>query len=247
MHTLTIEDLHFEVRWSPCRKTVGITIDRAGELILTAPVGFDASKLEAYARNRLFWIYTKLAEKDTRRHPFSPKEFVTGEGFWYLGRSYRLLIVDEQDVPLLLLNGRFRLRRDAIGAAQKHFVQWYIEHANPWVAGRVNTLAGRVGAKPTRVAVRDLGNRWGSCGKGNVVYLNWAVILLPARIVEYLIVHELVHLLIPHHTPEFWRRVERVVPDYLERKAWLAIYGITYMFCTRFEDRDVLQTEKTER
>lgn len=228
MHSLTIKDLHFEVRWSPRRKTVGITIDRAGELILTAPVGFDASKLEDYARDRLFWIYTKLAEKDTRRHPSSPKEFVTGEGFWYLGRSHRLQIVDEQEVPLLLRNGRFRLRRDAIGAAHKHLIQWYIEHASPWVADRVAALAGRVGAKPTRVVVRDLGNRWGSCGKGEVVYLHWSVILLPARIVEYLIVHELVHLLIPHHTPEFWRRVERVVPDYRERKLWLAENGATF-------------------
>jgi predicted metal-dependent hydrolase len=66
------------------------------------------------------------------------------------------------------------------------------------------------------VTVQDLGYRWGSCGKGGRLYFHWRTILLPPRIVDYVVVHELVHLLEPHHTPEFWQRVERAMPDYAE-------------------------------
>ena len=73
--------------------------------------------------------------------------------------------------------------------------------------------------------VQDLGYRWGSCGKGHRLYFHWKTILLPARIAEYVVVHEMAHLHEPHHTPEYWRRVERAMPDYERRKAWLAERG----------------------
>ena len=83
-------------------------------------------------------------------------------------------------------------------------------------------FSGRVGVEPSGVAVRDLGHRWGSCGKGGKLYFHWRSILLPPSIVEYIVVHELVHLHEPHHTPEFWTRVERAMPDFARRKQWLA-------------------------
>ena len=79
---------------------------------------------------------------------------------------------------------------------------------------------------PAGVRVQDLGYRWGSCGKGGWLYFHWKTILLPARIAEYVVVHEMAHLHEPHHTPEFWRRVERAMPDYEVRKIWLSEHGI---------------------
>ena len=74
--------------------------------------------------------------------------------------------------------------------------------------------------------LQDLGYRWGSCGKGDWLYFHWKSILLPARIAEYVVVHEMAHLHEAHHTPAFWLRVERAMPDYAQRKAWLAEHGI---------------------
>jgi hypothetical protein len=90
---------------------------------------------------------------------------------------------------------------------------------------RVERQAGRLEVEPGGVEVRELGYRWGSCGKGGRLYFHWRSILLPPRIVEYVVVHELVHLREPHHTPAFWRAVERVLPDYAARKQWLAEHG----------------------
>ena len=86
--------------------------------------------------------------------------------------------------------------------------------------------------------VQDLGYRWGSCGKGDWLYFHWKTILLPAHIAEYVVVHEMAHLHEPHHTPEFWRRVERAMPDFQRRKSWLATHGM---------DVEVLKSEPSRK
>jgi predicted metal-dependent hydrolase len=221
--TLVVDDLHFEVRRSPRRKSVQVTVDRAGELVLSAPEEYPIEKMEAFVRAKRFWIYTKLAEKERLRSvPPAAKECVTGEGFPYLGRSYRLKLVESQGAPVKLERGRFNMRRSDAAEGREHMRHWYVQHAQPWLAARVERFSGRVGVEPSGVTVRDLGHRWGSCGKGGKLYFHWRSILLPPSIVEYIVVHELVHLHEPHHTPAFWTRVERAMPDFAKRKQWLA-------------------------
>lgn len=220
--TLRVDDLEFELRRSARRRSVQVTVDRGGELVLSAPDDCSLGTMEDFVREKRFWIYTKLAEKEALRPSTLLREFVSGEGFPYLGRSHRLLLVDEQDLPVKLEHGRFKMRRAAACEGRAHMVGWYSEHALPWLRKRVRHLQSRVGAEPSDVLVQDLGYRWGSCGKGGKLYFHWRSILLPARIAEYVVVHELVHLDEPHHTPEFWRRVERAMPDFAQRKQWLA-------------------------
>ena len=228
MTTLTVDDLAFEIRWSGQRKTVEITVDRGGELWIAAPDGCDPTVLEDFVREKRFWIYTKLAEKDALSRPVVVKEFVSGEGFSYLGRSHRLLLVDDQDAPLKLDQGRFRLLRGEQGRGRMHFVRWYSDHARSWLNRRIGRYAPRVGVEPTGLDVRDLGFRWGSCSRDGTINFHWAAILLPPSVVEHIVVHELVHLHEGHHTPEFWRRVERAMPDYERRKRWLAERGAEF-------------------
>lgn len=222
MTTITIDDLHFELRRSERRKTVQITVDRGGELVLFAPTGCPDGIINDFVREKRYWIFTKLAEKEALRVDVPPKQFVNGEGFPYLGRSYRLLLVDDQDVPVKLERGRFQMRRDAADDGRKHLIDWYTEHARIWLTRRVGRLKGRVGAEPSGVTVQDLSYRWGSCGKGGRLYFHWRTILLPSPIAEYVVAHELVHLHEPHHTPAFWTRLQRAVPDFASRKQWLA-------------------------
>ena len=161
--------------------------------------------------------------------PAGRPHVVHGEGFLYLGRSYRLKMValDDGQAPLRLHQGWFLLDRDQQARAREHFIRWYIEHAEPWLGRRVELFKDRVGVRPRDVHVRDLGARWGSCNRQGDLNFHWRSILLPPRVVEYLVVHELVHLHEPHHTPDFWRRLERAMPDFPARKRWLAENGVT--------------------
>lgn len=225
---LVVDDLTLEVRESARRKTLEITVDRGGELVIAAPKGTDRQRLRDFVTEKRYWIYQKLAQKAEQRRRLPRKEYVNGEGFLYLGRSYRLKRVpnDAQEAPLKLVAGRFRLREDALPNARDHFIRWYSDRAGDWLATKVKEQASRLQVEPAGVKVQDLGYRWGSCGKGNKVYFHWKTILLPRHIAEYLVVHELVHLHEPHHTPAFWRRLERAMPDYEQRKEWLARHGI---------------------
>ena len=149
--------------------------------------------------------------------------FINGEGFLYLGRSYRLKIVDSQDEALKLVAGYFCLRKDALPRARETFIRWYAERGRVWLTAKVREHPQRMEVAPADVRVQDLGYRWGPCGKGNRVYFHWKTILLPRPIAEYVVVHELVHLHEPHHTLAFWRRMERVMPDYERRKKMLLL------------------------
>lgn len=233
--SLIVGDLVYEIRRSSRRKTVGVTIDRDGALILHAPSDCRRETIESIGREKSLWVHTKLAERDLLFRPAHQREFVSGESFPYLGRSYRLLLLKDREVeaqtPALRLHeGRFKLRRDKLDGAQEHFRSWYARHAKPWIEQRVAVLSPRIEVKPEGVAIRDLGYRWASCGSKGVLSFNWCSICLPPGILEYLIVHELVHLREPHHTPEFWSRVERVIPNYERRKRWLAEEGGRYAF-----------------
>lgn len=223
---VSVDDLHFSLRRSTQRRTMEIAVERDGTLVLSAPPGVDMDTLRGFVLEKRFWIYTKLAEKERLQRGVPAKTFLDGEGFLYLGRSHRLKLVEEQEVPLKLVNGRFRLRRDAVETGREQFIRWYSDHARVWLASRVADYQARMEVKPAGTRVQELGYRWGSCGKGDWLYFHWKTILLPARIAEYVVVHEIAHLHQPHHTPDFWLRVERAMPDYARRKAWLAEHGM---------------------
>lgn len=222
---LRVDDLEFEVRWSPRRRTLQITVDRGSELVVSAPVGCDPARVERFIRDKRYWVYSKLAEKEALSRPRPHREFVSGEGFRYLGRNYRLLLVDTQAAPLGLICGRFTLRRVDSEKGWAHFVRWYRSHALTWLTPRVSRFSRRMGVTPTAIDVRDLGHRWGSCGRDGSVHFHWATITLPPSIVDYVIVHELAHLINRNHSSRFWRHVERVLPDAGTRKQWLAQNG----------------------
>lgn len=225
MKQLRVDDLELEVRLSARRSTVQITVDRDGKLLLSAPERCSEDAMVRFVNEKRFWIYTKLAEKDALRSSAPAKQYVDGEGFAYLGRSYRLLLVDGQDVPVKLERGRFKLDRSLAAEGRQHLIRWYNEHALSWLSNRVEAYQARVGVSPAGVHVRELGFRWGSCGAAGRVNFHWRTILLPPRAIDYVIVHELVHLIEPHHGPEFWRRVDRALPDFEARKRWLAEKG----------------------
>ena len=111
---------------------------------------------------------------------------------------------------------------------RRHFIEWYSAHAGPWLRRRVAAWSSRIGGQPKTLEVRDCAFRWGSCGRAGGLNFHWATILLPASVVEYIIVHEMIHLREHHHTPEFWLRVERALPDYERRKEWIAQHGMEF-------------------
>jgi len=227
--SLNVEKLTFEVRRSARRQTLGISIGRQGELCVFAPGATPVEEISAWVERKLLWVHRKLSLKQERSLSASRPEFVTGESFSYLGRVYKLRLVDRLDVKLRFDGGAFLLRRDARSNAEKHFSTWYRRQSLRWVEARVRMLAPRVDATPTGVTVRDLSYRWGSCSRSGAISFHWKLFQLPVRLVDYVILHELVHLAEPHHGPGFYACLERALPDWQERKEQLAQWAPGYL------------------
>jgi predicted metal-dependent hydrolase len=201
--TLEVGGFTFEVRRSLRRKTLGLTVDRGRALRLHAPENTPEQELARWTRSKLLWVHRALAQKEALAPKVRAPEFVSGENFSYLGQNYRLKIVRDAAEPLCFDGNYFLLAEDARGEAEAHFRRWYVHTGRSWLSERTTALARRTGTNASRIAVRDLGFRWGSCGKNGVLFFNWRLLQLPVRLIDYIIVHELVHLRELHHNPEF--------------------------------------------
>lgn len=228
MTTLIFGELSFELRESTRRRTVEITVDRDGSLVLATPPQVSVEDLESIVNQNRFWIYSKLIKKESYKTPEGTKDYLPGEGFYYLGRNYRLKLIDEAEVPLSLFQSRFELLRSRQSQGRNLFIQWYRDHLKVQLDLLINSLSSRVGAAPQSTQTRDLGNRWGSCNSKGDLYFHWRVALLPRSMIEYVVVHEMVHLVQPNHNQDFWSRVARIIPDWQDRKSWLAKNGAVY-------------------
>ncbi|MBI3304062.1 MAG: M48 family metallopeptidase [Deltaproteobacteria bacterium] len=210
--TLEVGGLTFEVRRSLRRKTLGLTVDRGRELVIHAPEETTDHELTRWTRSKLLWVHRRLARKEALALKVRAPEFVSGENFSYLGRNYRLKSVREPAEPLRFDGTYFWLAVDARGEAEAHFRRWYIRTGRVWLSQRTAALARKTGTEALRIEVRELGFRWGSCGKNGVLFFNWRLLQLPVRLIDYVIVHELVHIQEPHHSPEFWQAIDRALP-----------------------------------
>ncbi len=107
-------------------------------------------------------------------------------------------------------------------------VDWFQERLHDDAAAFARKHAVRLGEVPRAIHVKEQKHLWGSCGKDRIVNLNWRLIFMPKTVLEYVVVHELCHLVNRNHSSGFWAAVRRLLPDYEPRKVWLERHGAGY-------------------
>jgi len=227
---LSISSLDIDVRRSERRQTIGLTVERDGSVTATVPPALPLAEVARQLRARELWLHSALARRASLTPAAPTKQYVSGEGFLHLGRAYRLRVLgaaagDQQLPGLRLFQGRFHLRGDCAPRGRECFVRWYSERAQTWLAERLPALQRRAGVEASRLAVMDLGYRWASCSEHGRLNFHWRAILLPPELVEYLVLHELCHLIEHNHTPRFWSLVHRVDRDFGRKERWLCENG----------------------
>lgn len=226
--TLHVAGLDFEVRRSQRRKTFALMVGRSGELVAYVPPEISAEELSRWISRKLVWVHRKLAQKRQNLPGTPTPEYVSGEAFPFLGRRFRLRVVEEQEPPLQFDGAQFSLRRSE-PSPESCFRRWYMQTGSAWIEERVKALSSRTGKMPVKVEVRDLGFRWGSCGKADILFFHWKLLQLPSRLVDYVIVHELVHLHERNHGPAFFKAMDRSLPDWRQRKEALEAEAKNYL------------------
>ena len=212
--------IEYEVRRSARRrKTVEITVED-GSVRVAAPSSMPDRELRDIVRARAPWILRHVA----RATPETPSDpFVSGGTLPYLGRNIRM-VVETAETPAAELrfdHSRFRIAvPPGLDAAERDVqirsaaVAWYKARAAERLTACVERWWPRLGREaPSRVLVRDQRRRWGSCAHDGTLRFNWRVVMLEPALIEYVVVHELAHLTVPNHSPEFWAAVSAALPD----------------------------------
>lgn len=225
-------EIAYGIRRSARRSTVSLTIDPTEGLVVTAPKATPVRRLDAVVRTKAPWAVERLKRASDRAAPLPAREFVSGETFLYLGRQVRLRVTeDAAPAPLRLRHGWLELPVPRGLEAAHHpsyaraaLVDWYRRLAARRLPRSVKAWEMKLGVGVARVLVTEQEKRWGSCSAG-VVRLNWRIVQAPMRLLDYVVAHEIVHLLHEHHGPAFWATLGRVMPDYEVRKARLRELG----------------------
>lgn len=216
-------ELDYRIVYSS-RKTIGLTVERDRSVVVRAPNGTSEEAIRQAVETRRLWLYEKL--NSHQKYPPRPvrKEFITGETLPYLGRHYRLEVTDD-DVPGVRFHGRFYISRRHKTEADRLLRDWYMARAQEKLAPKIAEYAAALGVIYDRIMISDLKVRWASCTPKNNLNFNWRIVKAPLFVIDYLIVHELVHLLEPNHTARFWNILAVQVPRYAFAKDWLREHG----------------------
>ena len=223
--------LSYTIRRSGRRKkTVAVTVDPSGDVLLVAPEHFSASRLDAVVRRKAPWIVRRLRHVQSHGLPPSPREFVSGESVQYLGRHYRLKVHPKATGEAKLRGGWLHVPAPRGGERTAHvrgaLVSWFRRHAAERLPERVEAWRPRAGVAMPHVVIADQQKRWGSCDRNGTIRLNWRIIQASMRLVDYVVVHELVHLRHRGHGRAYWQDLGRVMPDYERRREDLRRWGV---------------------
>lgn len=218
-------EVPYRLKRSPRRRSIAFLVDESG---LTVHVPWQAPHqgIEQAIAGAERWILAKLKEWASR--PAAPvRRWVTGASLEYLGRPLALTIVEDpiavavalQDPDVLDVRAPPPLSEARV---RDLVVRWYRRHALRHFAERLAHFAERLGVDRPRLLLSDAGTRWGSCNSRGQIRLNWRLMQAREPLVDYVVAHEVAHLLHLNHSQRFWRAVERIYPEYETARAELA-------------------------
>lgn len=216
-------EFKYEIKYSN-RKTVNISVERDRSVMVRAPQGISEEKIECIVQSKKTWIIDKINHEQKYPAKLVPKEFVSGETLLYLGKNYQLLVVDDE-IDGVEFNQRFIISKSNQKNANKLLKDWYCERAKIKIEPKVKMFAKQLGVKYKEVKISDMKYRWGSCTPNSNIIFNWKLIKAPMYVLDYLVVHELAHLIEPNHSPKFWNIVSIQISQYEKAKNWLKQNG----------------------
>jgi len=217
-------ELDYTIKRSSKRKTLTITVERDRRVIVLAPEGTSEEKIEEVVQSKRLWIYekTRHAQKYEEAHP-PGKELVSGESALYLGRNYRIAVVE--DATDIRFDHRFFVPKKHVAKRKEVLREWFEAKAKEKILPRVSRHARELGVSFAAAKIVDNRYRWGSCTVKDNVSFNWRLIKAPMFVIDYVIVHELAHLIEANHTPRFWNIVRTQTSTMDKARAWLKEHG----------------------
>lgn len=216
-------DIEYSIKYSK-RKTLSIIVERDRSIVVRAPLDTSKEIIEKEINKRKFLLFQKINHPQKYETPKPRKEFVSGESLLYLGKYHKLEVLLE-DIEGIKFDNKFYISKINQSKAEELFTEWYFKQAQEKIIPKVIFHAKNLGVKYKNIKILDLKYRWGSCTPKDNINFNWRLIKAPIYVIDYIIVHELTHLIESNHTEEFWNIVSVQLPHYNKAKEWLKENG----------------------
>lgn len=217
------------------RKTISISILPAKKVIVRAPSGLSDNIIGYMVEKKADWIYKKIAYMPDYKTDKSQKNCENGDKLFYRGIKYQLHIVKDnriKDYKIELDNNKLTIfiNSNIQKSIPQILVSWYKQKAKELVNERITYYKHFFNKKINKITIKNQKRRWGSCSSLGNLNFNFRIAMLPDTMLDYIIVHEMCHLIYLNHSKDFWRSVEAILPDYKAREQWIKLNTAMYDF-----------------
>jgi len=205
------------------KKTVQLVVASDNSLTVYAPRFLAERRIDEIVRIKSGWIEKRFEFNRGRKI----KPLTDGQTISIAGRSFILKICRGNSAPVTTARKLlvFVPEKVADENVEKHLLRsletWGIEQAKSILPGRVEHYAKMINRRPGKITVKKIRSRWGSCSSVGNLNFNWRIVLAPVEIIDYVVVHELCHMIHLNHSRQYWETVESFLPDYKKRRLWL--------------------------
>jgi len=213
------------------RRTMAIQIMPPDKILVVSPLGVPEDIIQRRVRSKGNWIVKKLTQLKGIKLKTPDTLFTDRRQFLFLGKSYPLYILknDRKRPKVFFSENRFNMELHEYDheKMKRAMEKWYRGKADRIIDDRVGIYIEKIGKNPQDVKVKEQKRRWGSCTVKGKLYFNWRIIMAPPAIVDYVVVHEMSHLVYLNHSKNFWQKVGSILPDYKKRRKWLKDNGLS--------------------
>ncbi len=225
-------DFEWQIRRSARRKSLSLCVYPDNRVIVAAPEKLSRKEIMSFVEKKSDWVRKRLTLNREKQEKLPVREFISGERLLYLGTEQTLEICERRNAAVSCERGRIIVSiRPEIPAGtrapliRRQLITWYANMALKKIEERVTHYMRIIGVTPRAVRIKSLRSRWGSCSNRGIINFAWNIILAPEPVLDYLVVHELCHLVHLDHSAEYWMLVEKFLPEYRARKKWLRENG----------------------
>ena len=225
--------LSYSIRASARRRSLGLELRADGTLRVAAPRGASLGLIRSFVESRRSWIETKRAQLLLLPPPPAALALQNGTRLPYLGTELTLTVkvaAGKRSLCRAAADSGLALKVPHETRIRPVLETWYRREAARHAVARLAHFAPQVGRAAHKLTIRAQRTRWGSCSARGAISLNWRLMQATPEIFDYVVVHELCHLIVPNHSPRFWNEVGRILPDYRARRAALRQFGRTLTF-----------------
>lgn len=199
------------------RKTLGITVKPDGKVVVKAPINAKKELIEQKIRKRVSWILRQQNYFSSFGEATPKRRFISGETHLYLGRQYILRVSDGKKNEVRYKGHYFEVDCTDRKKVEKLMQDWYHARAKIKfleIAEPVISYFENLNVSPKGIYIKQMENRWGSCTRSGKIILNSELIKAPRPCIEYVIIHEMCHLIHSNHTKEFFNLLSSIMPDW---------------------------------